>query len=209
MDVDLDDARIRRDAERVESRIARRLIALDDHRLRQRLGSGLHRRHQLQIILERVRGRHEYMQQSVAHLHAHGRPDHMRRGFPGQRRLARPWLQRWRPRRHAAPGTPAAQFRVARQRTRRLHGIGLMRVGIVFLRYPGQGLQRQAQSQRRIARHQVAAFRAQEPRAGLPAGATCRRCRQPANRQHVTDDFIEPLAEQSPQSFTLYLVVDS
>ena len=71
----------------LQSRIPRRLVALDDHRLLQRLGGGFHCRHQFEIVLERVRGRHEYMQQAAARLHAHRRPDDMRRGFPGQRRL--------------------------------------------------------------------------------------------------------------------------
>jgi hypothetical protein len=66
VDVDLDHARVGRDAETREARIGRRLVAFEHDRDRELLGRGLDRGDDLEVVLERHRRRHE----EVASRHA-------------------------------------------------------------------------------------------------------------------------------------------
>ena len=68
MDVDLDDARVGRDADHVEARIDRRRIALDLHRQSDLLGRRLRRGDEFEIILEPLDRRHEDAEAPVARL---------------------------------------------------------------------------------------------------------------------------------------------
>ena len=71
VDVHLDDARVRRHAEAVEARILRRLVAFEDHRRIHGFGGRFDRGDQLEVVLELVGGRHEYIEHAVARLGAH------------------------------------------------------------------------------------------------------------------------------------------
>ena len=75
VDVDLDDAGIGRHLDDVEPRVGRRRVALDAHRGVARLGDGLHRGEDFQIILQPLGRRHEHAQETVAHLHRQRRAD--------------------------------------------------------------------------------------------------------------------------------------
>ena len=87
-------------------------------------------------------------------------------------------------------------------------GVLLDQVGVVGLADPGQGIQRQAVAHRRIAREEVHALVAEEPRPGGPqrtgqAGADRRVALQ---RQHVADHRVQPLGEDAAQADALHLV---
>src|SRR3984957_5629784 len=66
MNIDFDDSGIRRHAEITDARIVGRLIALENDGLGQRLGSGLDRRRQFDVVLELACRRHEYVKYAVA-----------------------------------------------------------------------------------------------------------------------------------------------
>src|SRR5271170_5821224 len=66
MNIDLDDARVRRDFKYIEAWIGRLLVAFQHHRLPKRPRGGFDRAHQLQIILELGKRRHEYVQHSTS-----------------------------------------------------------------------------------------------------------------------------------------------
>ena len=92
MDVDLDDARIGRDLDDVEPAVGRRRIAFHAHRRLPFARDLFDGREQLEIILERLRRRHEHAEDAVARLdsergaHRHVgvelRLDRRRRGRP-------------------------------------------------------------------------------------------------------------------------------
>ena len=73
MDIDLDDAGVRRHLDDVEPRVGRRLIAFDVHRQAELGGGGLDRCKQFEIIGERFDRRHEDAQASVPHLDGQSR----------------------------------------------------------------------------------------------------------------------------------------
>ena len=68
MDVDLDHARIGRDADDVEPRVDRRRVALDMERQPEAFRRRLDRGDQLEIVLEPLDRRHEHAQAPVARL---------------------------------------------------------------------------------------------------------------------------------------------
>ena len=72
MDVDLDDARVGRDADHIEARVDRRRVALDVQRQPEALRRRLDRGDQLQIVLEPLDRRHEHVEAPVARLDRDG-----------------------------------------------------------------------------------------------------------------------------------------
>jgi hypothetical protein len=70
VDVDLDDAGIRRDRELADARVARRRVALHAHRRAVRARRFLDGGHQLEVALGAGDGRHEDVHDAVAHLDA-------------------------------------------------------------------------------------------------------------------------------------------
>ncbi len=71
MNVDFDHTRIGGDPESLQARVARRLIAFDDDGMRKGTGGRFHGCHQLQIVLEPFRRRHEHIQHAVPRFRAH------------------------------------------------------------------------------------------------------------------------------------------
>jgi hypothetical protein len=86
----------------------------------------------------------------------------------------------------------------------RLHRIGFVQPRIIFRGHPRLRIQRQAVAHRRIAGQQVAALVAQEPGAALPAGVGG----VARERQHLTGDVFEALAEHLDEPRTLDLVLE-
>ena len=86
----------------------------------------------------------------------------------------------------------------------------LDQVGIVGLADPGQRVQRQAITHRRITGEKVHALVAEEPRAGGPqrAGQAGSDRRVALQRQHVADHGVQPLGEDAAQADTLHLVLE-
>ncbi|MNV20243.1 hypothetical protein D3C71_1111340 [compost metagenome] len=72
VDVDFDDAGVRRDLQYLQARIARRRIAFHHDLHLQVTRSGFHLRHQRQIVFQARQRRHEDKKQAIARLHAHG-----------------------------------------------------------------------------------------------------------------------------------------
>ena len=70
-------------------------------------------------------------------------------------------------------------------------------VGIVGAADPGNRIQRQAQTDGRIAGNEEEAFLAQKPRTTCPGRPALRAT---AEGEHVTDDFLEALIEDSGQA---------
>ena len=198
LDVDLDDARIRGHAEVHEPRIARRLIALDHDRLLQRLGRRFHGAHEFQIVLEFAHGRHEDVEHTVAGLRTHRGARETRgrllrgRRFRGDQRGASRSAR-------LQLATDLGMTGECRQYTRR---IGRMDERIVAARGPRLRVERQAISQRRIARDQVTALAAQEPGARLPAQAVGGT----GDGQHVAHHLVQPLFEHLDETRALQRV---
>ncbi len=71
--VDLDHAGVGGDAQHLQARVARRLVAFQHHRHLQLRARGLDRGGQFQVILQVLQGRHEYVHHAVARLGAHRR----------------------------------------------------------------------------------------------------------------------------------------
>src|SRR5581483_7305281 len=167
LDVDLDDAGVWRRLDDLDARIERRRIALDmDLELHLR-GGGLDHRNHFEIILDALDRRHEGADYAVTDFDR-------QRGADGDRRvelLGRdPRWRRFRARREAEH----------RQLAAGLHRIPLDDVGILTGRDVAERVERQAQTQRRIPRHQE-----QMTAPELPALAAPARRRVPAlHRQH-------------------------
>src|SRR5437773_365525 len=81
MNVDLDYAGIGSDAKKLESRIARRLIAFKQNRLVHRFGGCFRGGNQLKVVLQRFDRGHEDIENAVSRLSAHGRTGDPRRAF--------------------------------------------------------------------------------------------------------------------------------
>ncbi len=143
--VDLDDAGVGGDRGRAQPGVRRRAVPLDHHRVvglrRRRLDPG----DQVEEVFERLGGRQEDVQQTVADLGDQGR----RRGAVGVCD-------------HRVAGL------VGRQRVRDGQGIGLERRP---RRLPADRVQRQPQARRRVAGQQHDAAAAQPPIRAGPAGA--------------------------------------
>src|SRR5262245_31311931 len=89
MEVDLDDTWIGRDGERVQTRIDRRLFALEDHRHAQLCCGAFDCRQQIEVVLCTLDGRHEDMQTSVSRLDAQRRANDAGIGDAALRGLVR------------------------------------------------------------------------------------------------------------------------
>ena len=140
------------------------------------------------------------------------------RAATGVLRLERGWAgtDGWRRRQ----GLPKVDGLVVRQRfqrpaliridrqglTRRLR-VGLVDLRRVFRGAPGNGIQRQPESQRRVAGNQEQAFAAQEPASALPMRPAGARARP--DRQRITDDTLQPSLEDSRQPRPFLGVVQS
>ena len=86
VDIHLDHARVRRDAEQLDARVARRRIALDPD-LELELGGGVFDAgDQRQIVLDTLERRHENMQPPVPNLNAQGGMDDLKRLWIGVQR---------------------------------------------------------------------------------------------------------------------------
>ena len=178
MDVDLDDAGVRRHLQLAKARVGRRLVALQHHRDAQLRGGLLHRGQQVQEVLEVGQRRQEHVDETLADLHAQ-----RRRHVPGvAAMLLGHRLRGRRPRRG-----PVAQL----QRRALGERIG-RRLRLLVRRL--QARQRQAQPQRRIARQQVQALAAQAPACGAPRAAAAPPGVE-RERQHVAAHAGEALAE--------------
>ena len=90
MDVDLDDAGIRRHAEHAQARVARRPVAFEAHRQPGGRGAGLDGRDQPEPVLDARERRQEDVQQPVADLHAEGGVHHVARRGRGSFVLGKP-----------------------------------------------------------------------------------------------------------------------
>ena len=82
-------------------------------------------------------------------------------------------------------------------------------VGEIGLVYPGQGVQRQAQPHGRIARHQVHALIAEEPRSGGPFRTRQARARARLYRHDIAHDRVQFLLKDATQTGTFHLVVQT
>ncbi|OIQ63125.1 hypothetical protein GALL_553360 [mine drainage metagenome] len=69
MDIHLNHTWVRRHPDHIHSRVMRGRIALDMHRQTQRLGRGLCRRDEIEVILDSFHRRHEDAKPPVARLH--------------------------------------------------------------------------------------------------------------------------------------------
>ena len=167
LDVDFDDARVGGDAKIGQTRVGGRLVTFEKHRRCEFLGRSLDSSDQFEIVLKTIRRRHENVEHATARLYRYCRPCDVRR------RLLAPWraiivLVRWRAFANTRLGR-RLKFGVLRQRFKVLRRIRCMGVGVIALGHPGLRFERQTEADRRVPRHQEAAFAAQEPRAGLPA----------------------------------------
>jgi hypothetical protein len=212
VDVDFDDARVRRDGERLQPRVARRGVAFE-HDLQLALGrSGLDGREQLQPIVERLQRRHEDVQQTGLRrrlVEFDARAVRTRRiaHFDDERRA------------HDVPGLGARRFacsdetltprqlreqrRMLAQRRARRERVLLDDVRIVLGLDPRQRRQRQAVAHRRIPGQQQQRVAAHRPRAADPIAALALR-----QWQQIADDLPHPLPEDAAQSCALQFVVE-
>ncbi len=88
VDVDFDDARVRRDGQTHQADIVWWLVALDYHRLLQGCSGGFDRRHQVKVVFECAQRWQEDVQTPLANLDADG-------GVRHPERISRPIG--WRP----------------------------------------------------------------------------------------------------------------
>ena len=197
VDVGFQHARIRRDADHLHRRVARRLVALEDHRQAQLAGGGLDRVHEVEVVLDCLDGRHEDVEHAMARLGAERRARDMRRGFerPG----------RTLPRRGRGGAALHGDRRARGQGARLRERIAGVHPRVVRRRDPRHGIHRQAQPEGRVAGNQVAVLLAQEPAPGDPARA---RRGIEAQRQDVAGLLLQALREHAPQAFALERIVD-
>ena len=224
MDIDFDDARVGRHAEMRQARVGRRLVAFHDHRQVHFLSGRLDGSNDFQVIVELLGRRHEDVELAVARLGAHGKAcdpggrlleagTGVARLFPGAA-LAMHFgkggggtaasILHLRPARCTCRIDALAQLGVRRQRIGRHFGVRYIDVGVIALRRPRLRVDRQAIAHGRIAREQVAALGAQEPRPGLPLIGKILH-----DRQRVADGVLQPLGEHLHQAFALHFVVDA
>ncbi len=188
MDVDFDHAGIGRHLDDIEPRVRRRRIALDADGRVARLGDGLHRGEDLQIILKPLGRRHEHAQEAVAHL-------------DGERRAHRPSSEKNCSLCALEAAVGLAEVGGRRQRVARDDRIERIGVGIGARRHVGQALDRQAQPQRRVAGDHVELAAPQRPAFAAPRAAGGR---VPAlDRQHEARRLAEAAVEHAPQARAL------
>ena len=194
VDVDLDHARIRGDEKIRQPRIARRRVALEQHAHAERTRRGFDGGDQIQVVVDRLDRRHEDIQDAAAGLDAQRGTDHAGGRFAAGRRACR---CRRRPAREGRPGVAAGACRIGhgrrasgvapagpgspcrpggRERLARRKRVELVESGVIVRRRPGKRVERQPESHRRVAGHQIEPLAAQEPSSGRP---TDRRVRRP------------------------------
>ena len=214
VDVDLDDAGVRRDAEMRQARIGRRLVAFQDDRQLHFFGRRLDGGDDFEVVLQLGSRRHEDVELAVARFGAHGQAgdpggglletgQRVARLIPGvalaESRAGYPHL--------GVRRLPATRRRpvigVAGQRGLGHFGVGRIDVGVVALRRPRLRVERQAIAERRIAGNQVAVLGTQEPRAALPLVMRILH-----DRQHVADGVGQALREHLGQPFALQRIID-
>ena len=220
LDVHLEHAGVGRDAQHLQSRVTRRLVAFEHHRVAAVGRGGLDRGHQFQVVLQRRQRRHEQIHDAVPHLGAQrGTGDPAGRfegtGLAVCRVRAVETVARRRREVTQALRAVAAQagerclhaggdVAPGRQRGLRRRRIRCMHPWVVSGRGPGLAIQRQPVAEWRIAGHQIAALGAQEPGTALPAVAVRRACQ----RQYVADDAVQPLFEHPAYPFAFERIVE-
>ena len=158
MDVHLDHAGVRRDADHVEARIDRRGVALDLDRQADLLGRGLRRGDELEIVLELLDRRHEDAEPPVARFDRQRGADHRRRcrrasarSVPGSAGFVRG--------ERGDPLRMLPQRLALRQRPARDGRIGLDDIRERRWRNMGKRAERQAIADRTVAGRQIKARR--------------------------------------------------
>ncbi|VVP52639.1 hypothetical protein PS898_05425 [Pseudomonas fluorescens] len=187
--VDLDHAWVRRNPEVAQARIARRLIAFQQHRAMQFFSRGLDGADQFQVILDPLQRRHEQIQPTFPRLGAKRRTGQPVCGFVDSG--------------HALVShrrvVMTLQLRGVRQRREILVRVLGMDKWILRRFHPRLRAKWQAIAQRRIPRYQSAVLFTQIPAPALPLIALG-RARQ---RKELAKDLVQALAEDFAQSRTL------
>ncbi len=208
MDVDLDHAGIGGDGDRVEARVARRGIALDDDGkagLDRRL---LDRGDEIEIILERRHGRHEDIEVAAARLDAERRAhDPFGRAprlelFLAQRRHRGLALARL----GAALMLGRLRALARRQRRPLREGVRLDHVRIVLGRHPRQRGERQPVAERTVARREEDALAAQRPIARKPDRPAI--LMTAVDGKGEADGLVEPALEHAREPRALLRVLE-
>ena len=181
LDVDLDDAGIGRDAQHPYPDVARRCVALDDHRQGCGMGGVLDRGKERGVILQSRKRRHEDMYMTVARLHREGRlHDFTRLGAS----------------RAAASGAP--HIVAPRQSFLGSERIDGRLVVDFFRQHVRQRPERQPEPERRISRQRVKPLAAQRPWARFPDGVSAVvPLGTGLERQDVTTWFVQPREQKS------------
>ncbi len=143
VNVDFDDAGVRGHAEGIQARVRGWLVTFHHDRQRHRFGGGFEGRDYLQIIFQRVGGRHENIEHAVTRLCAHrGACDPLRRlvqsGFAIQCRCLLGCHGR------DALTQLLSQLDVCRERRRRVGSVTRIHIGIFGLADPGLRIQWQS-----------------------------------------------------------------
>ena len=207
VNVHLDDARVGRDADHVEARIARRGVALDLDRESDPLGRRFRRRDQLEIILEPLHRRHEDAQAPVARLDRD-------RGADRAVDVAEPLLDAFLARAGRQVrgeegdllGLPHQRL-AFRQRLARRGRIGVEDIGKGRRRNIGKRAERQAIADRAVAGREVEAAAAGLPYLAAPPSPG--RLRLPAlDRQHVAGRLGQSAREDARDPLPLFRVLE-
>ncbi len=202
MDVDLDDAGIRRDGKALQARILGRRVALDDHRQREFGGGVLDRREQFGVVFEVGERRHEDMQPPLPRLDAECGVQHF--GEVGVRLagVGGGGFGQHGFRRFDEAGIARLDFAVQIGRERRavLETAALGGDVALLFGYPGQAVERQAQTHGRCARHEVHGAAAKLPGAGAPGFVLP----VPGQRQGVADRLVESARERDGEFCALF-----
>ena len=191
VDVDLDDAGVGRHQQLLEPAVVRRRVALDRHRQSEEGRGVLDRGDQVERVLEPADRRQEDVQAAAARLHRDrgvGDPRDHHAAIGGA------LLVHLR-----VPGGARVDVAVAGgdlalevgERLLRREGVDLGLGLLLLLGHPGQGVQRQAQAERRVAGDEVQAAAPELPGAGLPAAARP----VPADGQDVAGRGVQPARE--------------
>ena len=174
MNVDLDDAGVRRDDKARESWIGRRRVALHQHADLEFGRGGLDGAHEIEIPIDRLERRHEDVQHAVTRLGADRRPhDPRRRLEPGRNAVldSRVGVRGCRRRLLPERGSCGSRHR-SRQRLARGEWILFVLLRTIGTVYPGQRVERQPEPHGGIAGNQVHPLAAQEPGPGSPPRLT-------------------------------------
>ena len=192
--IDLDDAGVGGDLQHAQARVGGRGIALQAHR--QAVGGGLQLGHQFQVVLQPRHRRHEHIEEAVARLDAE-RGAHRRRLAPRSRPDAAHLGLRLQ-----------MQPREIGQGTTVFVGVQRGDVRIILGRQLGQGVQWQAQAQRRVAGDRIEPPTPEPPLFAKPPLALGLAERAP-QRQHIAQGLRQPALHDAPQPGPRGRVVES